>query len=134
MTPLESEYRQVADQLAETQSKLGALPKPDPGRDDLKRDLGRLLARMGKLKEEIKTENTRKNFAGLGNSPLYLACSERLPPPELSELERRALEIQVERERVAAERKAAKTVVPEPVDKPRGGVEVAVLRPNRSGA
>ena len=76
-------------------------------REALKREIGALDDRIRELKEHQKRENARRNFAGLG-SPLYEAIVELLPPEVVARLEAAALEKFAERERRAAERKAAK--------------------------
>ncbi len=71
---------------------------------------------MREAKERVKVENTRRNFAGLG-SPLYLACVERFDASTLADLERRAVEVQTERDEAAGARrreKEAKTAAAPP--------------------
>ena len=63
--------------------------------------------RLRELKEVAKAENMRRNFAGIG-SPLHEACVACLAPDVVAELEAEAVKRQGERERRAAERRAAK--------------------------
>jgi len=132
----EAEYKAAVATLEVAQRKLGATPRTDPeARTVAAREVDQAMAAVREAKEALKLENTRRNFAGIG-SPLHIACVERFPGM-IAELEQRALEIQVERERVASERRAAKAAAappPAPAPPPaskRGEVEVIVRRAAR---
>ena len=133
----EDEYREAVELLSKTQRALGAISKGDPERETLKLKSAAILARMGELKEAIKAETTKRNFAGL-TSPLHAVCAERLAAGVVSALEARALEIQEERNRIAAERRAEKEAVKKPSPPPQtplrkqtaAEVEIVRLRPN----
>jgi hypothetical protein len=76
-------------------------------REALKREIGALDDRIREHKEDQKRQNARRNFAGIG-SPLYEAVVELLSPEMVAHLEATAMTKLSERERRAAERKAAK--------------------------
>jgi hypothetical protein len=94
----------------DVEARLGAI-RTDPAkageREALKAENVALDARLRLFREEAKRENARRNFAGLG-SPLHEAIVERLPPAVVGELELAALAKLADRQRRAAERKAAK--------------------------
>jgi hypothetical protein len=84
-------------------------------REALKAENGALDARLREVKDEAHREQTRRNFAGIG-SPLYEAIVERLPVDVVLELEAAALVKLGDRERRAAERKAARALGTPTVD------------------
>jgi hypothetical protein len=91
--------------------RLLATTRGDPSkaaeRDRLRAEDAAISKRMGELKEATKLDNQRRNFAGIG-SPLHEAIVARLDAAVVAELEQDALARFADRERRAAERKAAK--------------------------
>jgi hypothetical protein len=79
----------------------------DAEREALKRENAALDTRLREHKEQQKRDSARRSFAGLG-SPLHEVLQERLSAEALAELEAAAMRKLGERERRAAERKAAK--------------------------
>ncbi|MBV9948117.1 MAG: hypothetical protein JOZ69_14780 [Myxococcales bacterium] len=105
---LEQQQREVLSTRQGIERQLGAIAdKSDPRRADLKREHEALGSRLSWLKEQIKAENTRRNYAGIG-SPLHEACVARLDPSLVAELEADAFARQQERLRRAEERRAQK--------------------------
>ncbi|MBV9950060.1 MAG: hypothetical protein JOZ69_24680 [Myxococcales bacterium] len=121
MNLLEQLEQQQRETLAERQGlerQLGAIAdKSDPRRESLKQQMAELDARRVELKEQIKAENTRRNFAGIG-SPLHEACVARLDPALVAELEAEAVSRQQERQRRGEERRAQKTAAAAPTPAP----------------
>lgn len=128
MTPSEL-YQAAAAELQEAQRRLGQTPRADPdARAVAARKVEELVARVRALKLARKAANVAaaaapalakeeaalRNFAGLGNSPFYLVCKERLPAEQLAEIESAALAMQRERLQAAVERKAKREPPPEP--------------------
>lgn len=107
LTIHDHEYREAVACANDLQRQLGAMNKDDPTREQLKADLAAAVERGRAAKEATKQLTGRRNFAGLG-SPLHLACIARLPEDVIAELEEEAMAILTERERQAAERRAAK--------------------------
>jgi hypothetical protein len=108
---LESELaaKAAVAELEAAQRALGATPRTDPeARKIAAARVETALLAQQKAKEAVKTELARRNFAGMGNNPFYLVCVERFDASTIAELEVRALAMQTERERFAAERRAKK--------------------------
>lgn len=114
MTTAEEQYRSAVRELESAQARVGAIPKGDPAREEAKAVFEQAATRVREAKEAVKSDNVRRNFAGLGNTPLFLACVERFAAETIAELEERALEIQTERDEAAAARRAAKATVAPP--------------------
>jgi len=117
-TAAERYKRAVAD-LDDAQRRLGATPRTAPeARADRTREVEVAMAAVRDAKEAVKADSVRRNFAGLGNTPLCIACGEQLDASTIAALERRALEIQTERDHAAAERRAAKEATAPPTAPP----------------
>ncbi|MDP9001795.1 MAG: hypothetical protein M3O46_16980 [Myxococcota bacterium] len=111
---LEQSYRESVSRLQVLQKRLGAIvDKANPQRVPIKTEAQELEASIRNLKEQIKNENARRNFAGVG-SPLHEACIARFPSQVVAELEADAVARQGERERKAADRRAARAVSSNP--------------------
>jgi hypothetical protein len=95
--------REIERQLAATRND----PSRAAEREQLKAENLAVSKRLSELREAQKLENTRRNFAGIG-SPLHEAIVARFDAATVAELERDALARFAEREKRAAERKAAK--------------------------
>jgi hypothetical protein len=106
-TDLEHDYRTAIADAEALQRRLSATAKDDPQREAVKTELAAAVERGRNAKEALKQLTARRNFAGLG-SPLHLACMGSLPDDVVAELEEEAMAILTERERRAAERRAAK--------------------------
>lgn len=141
MNTAESAYKNAVAAQRDAELRLGAIPKGDPAREPVKLEIAAAVVALQAAKQALKDDNTRRNFAGLGNSPFYIACAERIDPVLLAELEAKAMAIQTEREELAAVRRAKKEATPQtpiPVmptppkgmrSEQRAGVEVVARRP-----
>lgn len=122
MNDAETEYRNAVRALEDAQNRLSKIPKGDPSRvaerEEAKQAFECAAARVRQGKENVKRETTRKNFAGL-QSPFHEVVAARFPEA-LPELEAAALALLAERERVNAEKRAAKkaAATPEVVEPP----------------
>jgi hypothetical protein len=114
---LEKDYRETVAVMDEAQRRLGATPKNDPRREQLKADLAAAVDTVRTAKEAQKRAVQLRVFAGL-TSPLHEAVVVRLDPAVAAELEADAIARQVERDRRGVERRAAKAAVapPTPAD------------------
>ncbi|MBV9947346.1 MAG: hypothetical protein JOZ69_10895 [Myxococcales bacterium] len=122
---LEQQQREVLATRQGIERQLGAIvDKSDPRRESLKREHEALGSRLRWLKEEIKAENTRRNYAGIG-SPLHEACVARLDPALVAELEADAFARQQERLRRAEERRAQKPAAAAPSPSPPSNAPAA---------
>jgi hypothetical protein len=114
---LEAAYRDTVSKMEAVQQQLGAMTRDDPAREALKSELEAHVARTRALKEKIKHEGMKRNFAGL-TSPLFEACVARLEPAVVAELETDALARQAERDQRGVERRAAKVAATPPASPP----------------
>jgi uncharacterized small protein (DUF1192 family) len=107
---LKIEYREALANINAIEVRLAAT-RNDPAQQEARRvaiaEKDVALMRLRDVKDAVKAENTRRNFAGI-DTPLHAAVVEKLSVDMVAELERRALELFGERERVNAERRAAK--------------------------
>lgn len=123
---LEQQQRETLTERQGLERQLGAIAdKSDPRRESLKQRMSELDARRLELKEQIKSENTRRNFAGIG-SPLHEACVARLDAALVAELEAEAVLRQQERQRRAEERRSQKPAGPAPTPSPPSKPPVTV--------
>lgn len=137
-------YKNAVAAQRDAETRLGAIPKGDPARNAVKLEIEAAVAALQVAKQALKDDNARRNFAGLGNSPFYVVCAERLDPALLAELSEKALAVQVEREETAAARRAKKEATPQAPQEPipvmatppkgmrseqRASVEVVARRP-----
>jgi hypothetical protein len=99
--------RRVERMLAETRDN----PARAQERAQLRAENDRLSARLGELREAERALNQRRNFAGIG-LPFYEAAAARLDAVTLAAIEADAMARFAERERISAERKAAKAKKP----------------------
>jgi hypothetical protein len=100
-------YKEAVAAAGAIERELGVMSKGDPRREAKKAELATLLARVREAKEAIKREKARRNFTGIG-SPLHEAMVACLEPSLVLELEADAFERLAARERMAAQRRAAK--------------------------
>jgi hypothetical protein len=141
MIEAEMTYKTAVVALETAQRALGATPRVDlEARAVATKAVEAAMSNVRESKEALKADVARRNFAGCGNTPLFLACAERFDTETVAALETRALEIQSERERVAQERRAKKeaAAAPSPPPKPpqhsngRNEPEVIVRRAARA--
>jgi len=104
----EEAYRAAVAALEEAQRLAGATPRTDIAtRAERIAAVEAGMARVRELKEAVKVEKTRENFAG-ATSPFADACKARVTPELFAEIRAAALEIQRQRDEKAAARYAAK--------------------------
>lgn len=126
---LEQQYREAVTRLQTLQQRLGAITdKADPRRGQIKRELEVAETAIRDLKQQVKNENTRRHFAGIG-SPLHEACLVRFGPDVVAELEADAVARQAERDSKAAERRAKTLAAASPpaVPSPRATDAIAAM-------
>ena len=133
MTESETRYTSAVAAQKAAEQKAGSTPRTDvEARAAAVLEVKQAADAVREAKDAVKVDNVRRNFAGI-NSPLHAACVERVPGI-VAELEQRAIEIQADRDRVAAERRAAKEAPPlvpavfPGVAKEHGEVEVIIRR------
>lgn len=103
---LEQQYREAVSRLQNLQQRLGAIAdKSDPRRVPIKNEIEVAETAIRDLKQQVKKENTRRHYAGMG-SPLHEACLARFGPDVVAELEVDAVARQAERDAKAADRRA----------------------------
>ncbi len=103
---LSAEYAQAVAEQQRLQAELGRVPRLDPRRPIIIKELEAAVARVRETKERAKSYHARWVAAGL-LSPLYVVIASRYPS-DLRTIERDALTIADEREQVAIERRARK--------------------------
>ena len=137
MTEAETAYKSAVAAHEAAQRKLGGIPRTEvEARAVALREMKQTETAVREAKEALKVENMKRNFAGIG-SPLHVACVERCPGL-VPELEQRAIEIQTERDRAGAERRAKKEAAAAPVSvvppkRQTSTPEVIVRRPLANG-
>jgi len=105
---LEHEYEETRAQIVAAEARLGKMSKAAPERKQAIAAKDALVDRARVLKEAINNENKRWTFAGLG-TPLHQVLLMYIKDEALlDKMETAALEILAEREKLGAERKAAK--------------------------
>ena len=128
----EAAYKNAVAAQRDAEVRLGAIPKGDPAREAVKLEIDAAVTALQAAKQALKDDNARRNFAGLGNSPFYIVCAERLDPELLAELSEKALALQVEREETAAARRAKEEATPQAKQVPQAPIGISLAASPRN--